>query len=40
MIPSGVLFVVSGMAMDSAGITDPVYFALMGVVVGVTGMLR
>jgi hypothetical protein len=40
IVLSAVLFAVAGMAMESAGVTDPLYFALMGVVVGVTGMLR
>jgi hypothetical protein len=40
IILSGLLFVVAGSAMDSVGITDPVYFALMGVLVGVLGVLR
>jgi hypothetical protein len=40
IILSGLLFVVAGSAMDSVGITDPLYFALMGLVVGVMGVLR
>jgi hypothetical protein len=40
IILSGLLFVVAGSAMDSVGATDPLYFALMGLVVGVLGMLR